>query len=118
MFSTAFLPRFRSNPDTAQVPARRLHSVNGSGPMTDSPPDSERLLSILAFLARCDELKSVYRTSYIGEGRNENDAEHTCHMAIFALLFAGETGLVLDREKVFEMILVHDLVEIIAGDVS
>jgi putative hydrolase of HD superfamily len=63
-------------------------------------------------------MKLVERATYVaGELRHENDAEHTFHMALFALLLAPETALALDRFRVLELVLVHDLVEIIAGDV-
>lgn len=77
----------------------------------------ERAGQVLAFLETADRLKSVYRATYLTtEDRHENDAEHTCHMALFALLLSGETDLTLDLARVLELVLVHDLVEIIAGD--
>jgi putative hydrolase of HD superfamily len=80
--------------------------------------DADRLRRLIDFLATADRMKSVERATYVaGEQRHENDAEHTFHMALFALLLAPETALELDRLRVLELILVHDLVEIIAGDV-
>ncbi|HEX8918040.1 MAG TPA: HD domain-containing protein [Chloroflexota bacterium] len=79
--------------------------------------NSERLTEILAFLETIDALKLVYRAAYLGDhSRHESSAEHTWHMAMFALLLAGETNLVLDTRHVLEMVLVHDLIEIDAGD--
>lgn len=82
-----------------------------------STSQTERLQSILDFLRVADALKTVERATYLSDlDRHENDAEHTFHMALFALLLMPETGLDLDRARVYELILVHDLVEIIAGD--
>lgn len=79
--------------------------------------DRARAEALLAFLETADKLKTVYRATYLpGAGRHENDAEHTFHMALFALVLAGETALELDLARVLELVLVHDLVEIIAGD--
>ncbi|HHX77646.1 MAG TPA: HD domain-containing protein [Firmicutes bacterium] len=80
--------------------------------------DKERLLSQLAFIAEIDRLKGVYRQTYLLDGsRKENDAEHSWHLAIMAVLlaeYANKPGI--DIFKVVKMVLIHDLVEIDAGD--
>jgi putative hydrolase of HD superfamily len=79
---------------------------------------TDRLDRIIQFLEVADGLKSVERAGYIAAGsRHETDSDHTWHMALFALLLASETGVQLDLERVLSMTLVHDMVEIFAGDV-
>jgi len=79
--------------------------------------ERERLAKIIEFLRVADRLKSVYRVTYLTtEDRHENDAEHTVHMALFALLLMPEIAGELDAAHIYELILAHDLVEIIAGD--
>ncbi|GHO57102.1 HD domain-containing protein [Ktedonobacter robiniae] len=79
--------------------------------------DITRLPTILHFLETIDQFKTIYRLSYIGEqSRHENDAEHTWHMAMFALLLHQELSIEIDIEHTLKLILTHDLVEIYAGD--
>lgn len=79
---------------------------------------TERLDRIIEFLEVADGLKSVERAGYLADGsRHETDSDHTWHMALFALLLAAETEVDLDLARVLSMILVHDMVEIFAGDV-
>lgn len=74
----------------------------------------DRLTQQLAFLTEIDALKSVVRQSRIAnKSRRENSAEHSWHLAMFALILA-EDGL--DAAKVISMLLIHDIVEIDAGD--
>lgn len=76
---------------------------------------ADRLCEQLAFLAEIDALKSVVRQSRIvGRSRRENTAEHSWHLAMFALVLADKDDL--DRSKVITMLLIHDIVEIDAGD--
>ena len=78
---------------------------------------SPRHQQIRDFLAFCDRLKTIERQSYIGDGsRRETDAEHTWHMALFAILLNDELSQPADLGAVLSMIAVHDLVEILAGD--
>lgn len=79
--------------------------------------DTTRLTNILWFLETIDKFKTVYRATYIGEqSRHENDAEHTWHMAMFALLLHQELSIEVNIEHALKLILTHDLVEIYAGD--
>lgn len=74
----------------------------------------DRLARQLAFLTEIDALKSVVRQSRIANGsRRENSAEHSWHLAMFALILADDD---LDAGKIVAMLLIHDIVEIDAGD--
>lgn len=75
-----------------------------------------RLEAQLAFLLTLDRLKEVQRQSYTLAGRRENSAEHSWHVAVAALLLAEHAGERVDLAKVLEMLLIHDVVEIEAGD--
>jgi putative hydrolases of HD superfamily len=77
----------------------------------------KRMARILDFLETIDRLKTIYRAAYLADGsRHESDAEHTWHTCLFALLLFQETDLDLDIGHALELILIHDLVEIYAGD--
>jgi putative hydrolases of HD superfamily len=69
----------------------------------------------LPFLLEIDQLKSINRQSRLsGGGRRENSAEHSWHLALFALSLGEDQPL--DLMKTVKMLLIHDLVEIDAGD--
>ena len=77
----------------------------------------ERLLKQLAFALEIDKEKNVFRQTHLsGNGRNENDAEHAWHMAIMAYLLKEYANEKVDIAKVMLMCLIHDIVEIDAGD--
>ena len=77
----------------------------------------ERLQRQLAFSLEIDKGKNVFRqTSLSGHGRKENDAEHAWHMAIMAYLLREYANEPVDIGKVMLMCLIHDIVEIDAGD--
>lgn len=78
---------------------------------------TDRLRRQLAFLLEVDKLKQVFRQTYLlDETRKENDAEHSWHFAMFAIVLAEYAPEPVDMLKVLKMALVHDLVEIDAGD--
>ena len=78
---------------------------------------NERLEKQLAFALEIDKEKGVYRQTHLSDnGRNENDAEHAWHMAIMAYLFREYANEKVDITKVLLMCLIHDIVEIDAGD--
>ena len=95
---------------------------------------SERLKKQIEFLIEADKMKSLYRQTYIindehrgdsmrefeGEHdrfkRRENDAEHSFHLALFAMTLAEHSNTEIDILKVMKMVLIHDIVEIDAGD--
>ena len=78
---------------------------------------NERLESQLKFALEIDKAKNVFRQTHLSNhGRNENDAEHSWHMAIMAYLLSEYSNEKIDVSKVILMCLMHDLVEIYAGD--
>lgn len=80
-------------------------------------PDEGRLERQLAFARELDRLKSVERmTVLLDERRRENSAEHSWHLAVMALALAEHADEELDLLRVLELVLVHDVVEIDAGD--
>ena len=72
----------------------------------------------LAFVCEADKLKSIYRASRIASGvRFENSAEHSWHIMLYAWLLNGHSATKSDVTRVLTMLMLHDLVEIDAGDV-
>ena len=77
----------------------------------------DRLKKQLEFVLEIDKEKNIFRQTHIsGHGRNENDAEHAWHMAIMAYLLREYSNEPVDITRVMLMCLVHDVVEIDAGD--
>lgn len=77
----------------------------------------ERLKKQMDFLLEVDKLKFIYRQTYLSNGeRKENDAEHSWHLALMAVLLQEYSNEPVDVAKVMTMVLIHDLVEIDAGD--
>lgn len=77
----------------------------------------ERLKKQLDFAMEIDKEKNIFRQTHLsGHGRNENDAEHAWHMAIMAYLLKEYSNEPVDIGKVMLMCLIHDIVEIDAGD--
>ncbi|MFD0712733.1 HD domain-containing protein [Paenibacillus sp. GCM10027626] len=78
----------------------------------------ERLQQQIAFIMEIDKMKSIYRKSIITDrSRQENDAEHSWHLAMMAVvLLEHANAKSIDPLRVIKMVLVHDLVEIDAGD--
>ena len=77
----------------------------------------ERLKKQLDFALEIDKEKNIFRQTHLsGHGRNENDAEHAWHMAIMAYLLREYANEEVDITKVMLMCLIHDIVEIDAGD--
>ena len=77
-----------------------------------------RLEQQMRFIVEIDKLKRILRRSYLTDGfRRENDAEHSWHLAVMALIlreYASDPDI--DLFRVLRMVLIHDLVEIDAGD--
>jgi putative hydrolases of HD superfamily len=72
---------------------------------------------LLAFCAEVEKLKHVARQIWVPDhSRQENDAEHSWHMAMMLLVFDKELPATLDRLRTLKLILTHDLCEIYAGD--
>lgn len=77
----------------------------------------ERLEKQLEFALEIDKVKNIFRQTHLSNnGRNENDAEHSWHMAIMAYLLREYSNQEIDIAKTMVMCLIHDLVEIDAGD--
>lgn len=77
----------------------------------------ERLKKQLEFILEIDKEKNIFRQTHLsGHGRNENDAEHAWHMAIMAYLLQEYANEPIDVSRVMLMCLIHDVVEIDAGD--
>lgn len=80
--------------------------------------DMERLKKQIEFIVEIDKVKQIFRNTVLMDAsRRENDAEHAWHMAMGAMVlaeYANDDNL--DMLKVFKMILIHDIVEIDAGD--
>ena len=77
----------------------------------------ERLKQQLEFVLEIDKEKNIFRQTHLsGHGRNENDAEHAWHMAIMAYLLREYSNEEIDIARVMLMCLIHDIVEIDAGD--
>ena len=74
------------------------------------------LVQQIAFLNEIEKLKSVTRANRTLDGRNENSAEHSWHVALMALLLEEHARSQLDLLRVTRMLLIHDIVEIDAGD--
>ena len=79
--------------------------------------DSERLRQQMDFCREIDKEKEVFRQSYLCSGnRRENDAEHAWHAALMAVILAEYANEEIDLLKTITMLLIHDVVEIDAGD--
>lgn len=71
----------------------------------------------IAFLTEVDQLKSVLRASrLIDDTRHENSAEHSWHIMLYALVLSDHAGTDVQIDRVLRMLLIHDIVEIDAGD--
>jgi putative hydrolases of HD superfamily len=76
-----------------------------------------RLDQQIAFLNEADKLKTVLRGTTLCDGsRAENSAEHSWHLTLYALVLADQAGPDVDLNRVIKMLILHDLVEIDAGD--
>ena len=78
---------------------------------------SARLDAQMSFLNEADKLKNVIRATTLCDGsRHENSGEHSWHIALYALVLAEHAPDGVDINRVIKMLLLHDLVEIDAGD--
>ena len=79
--------------------------------------DRERLEKQFAFCREIDKEKQIGRQTYLADGsRKENDAEHAWHMAVMTLLLSEYSNEDIDVLRTISLLLIHDLVEIYAGD--
>jgi len=78
---------------------------------------AERIARQIAFLVECDRLKDIVRrTLNAHSGRPENDAEHSWALCLFVMTLAEHSNTPIDVLRVMKMLLIHDIVEIDAGD--
>lgn len=78
---------------------------------------NERLKKQIDFMLELDKMKNIYRQTYVlHEERKENDAEHSWHLAILVMLLSEYSNEQIDVLRVMKMVLIHDTVEIDAGD--
>ncbi|PLX95875.1 MAG: phosphohydrolase [Desulfuromonas sp.] len=79
--------------------------------------DGHRLKQQIAFIERLDHLKQVLRQNLVmDESRRENSAEHSWHIASMALVLAEYAPQQVDQQQVLKLLLLHDVIEIEAGD--
>lgn len=77
----------------------------------------DRFEQQMNFILEVDKVKNIFRQTYLADGnRKENDAEHSWHLALMAFLLKEYANEEVDVAKVVLMVLIHDLVEIDAGD--
>lgn len=77
----------------------------------------DKLLQQVAFIKEIDKLKYIQRkTRLFNSDRQENDAEHSWHLAMMTIVLAEHSDKPIDVLKVVKMVLIHDIVEIDAGD--
>ena len=72
---------------------------------------------ILEFLHIAENLKKLIRHSWLSDGRQESVAEHTWRMSIMFLLIEPHLGIKIDALRTLEMIVIHDIIEALVGDV-
>ena len=119
-------PRHRTSAMQVNVHCSRLLRIfaelNKSGQMEDKGTDlarsgQDRLEQIVDFCRLLDKEKFITRRTYLTDGqRLENDAEHAWHLAVMAMLLQEYSNEEIDLLKVISIVLIHDLVEIYAGD--
>lgn len=77
----------------------------------------DRLQKQMEFIVEVDKVKKIMRQTYLSDAsRKEDDAEHSWHLALMAVLLKEYSNEEVDLTKVIPMVLIHDLVEIDAGD--
>lgn len=78
---------------------------------------TEKISKQLVFIAEVDKIKQIIRKTLLTDSsRQENDAEHSWHLALMAILLEEYASESVDMKRVLKMVTVHDLVEIYAGD--
>ena len=79
--------------------------------------ETSDLIKQIEFIKEIDKLKYIQRrTRLFNSDRNENDAEHSWHLAMMAIILSQHSNAAIDVLKVVKMVLIHDIVEIDAGD--
>jgi 5'-deoxynucleotidase YfbR-like HD superfamily hydrolase len=92
-------------------------AVPDDDPAADRWTTADRLAEQVGFLVEVDRLKSVLRRGYVADGsRLENSAEHSWTLALMALVLAEHAAEPVDVAAVVRMVVIHDIVEVDAGD--
>ncbi len=96
---------------------KMLSDEISANPFFKSVTDT-KLKMLMSFIFECDKIKSIFRRNLIINGsRHENDAEHSWHLSLMAILLLDySTEKNINLERVLKMVTVHDMVEIYAGD--
>lgn len=95
----------------------QLNRYNSDGVHLPSSMQSDRLAQQIQFILEIDRLKTILRQTLLTDGsRRENSAEHSWHIAIMAFVLAEHAPEGTDLLRALKMLLIHDLVEIDAGD--
>jgi putative hydrolase of HD superfamily len=77
----------------------------------------DRLLKQIEFIIEADKLKNILRRNYISDGsKRENDAEHSWYFSLVAMILSEYSNNTIDIQKVIKMSIIHDIIEIYAGD--
>ena len=100
-------------------PILNLNIIEGTNMGLEAflPCDDERINSLLKWTAEIDKMTHVNRRTVLIDGsRRENDAEHSWHIAVMAILFKDYAIENVDIGRAVKMCVVHDLIEIYAGD--
>lgn len=100
------------------VPADKSQSAGISGSVCESfSAVTARFSKQLLFIAEVDKIKLILRRTLLTDSsRRENDAEHSWHLAMMAILLEEYATAPVDMRRVLTMLIIHDLVEIYAGD--
>ncbi|MBR4858727.1 MAG: HD domain-containing protein [Clostridia bacterium] len=78
---------------------------------------NEKIHNQIKFAITIDEMKNIFRRNLLADGsRRENDAEHSWHLAMLAMLLEEYSAEKIDIERVLKIALIHDLIEVYAGD--
>lgn len=79
--------------------------------------NNEKILNQIKFAITIDEMKNIFRRNLLADGsRRENDAEHSWHLAMLAMILEEYSAEKVDIERVLKIALIHDLIEVYAGD--
>lgn len=77
----------------------------------------DRIMKDMEFIVELDRMKTILRqTSLITEDKREDDAQHSWHIAVMSMVLSDYSNKEIDVNKVIKMLLIHDLVELHAGD--
>ena len=97
-----------------QMPADKIEQIFDFSSVKDFP---KKLQQQMIFIAEVDKLKNIFRRTILTDSsRRENDAEHSWHLALMAIVLEEYAAEPVNLGRVLAMVTVHDLIEIYAGD--